>query len=87
MAVAGLLKDPFTCEPYEPQIVGQERKILLGKKSGLVSVSYKVKDLGLSVPEDRFPEILVQVKEAAVNKRRALTDDEFKAVTEAVLLQ
>lgn len=80
MVVAGLLQDPFTAESYEPELVGQKRQVLLGKKSGLVSISYKVKEMGLSVPEDSFPEMLNRVKHAAVNKRRALTDDEFKAL-------
>jgi isopropylmalate/homocitrate/citramalate synthase len=38
MVVAGLLKDPFTAEDYSPELVGQRRRIVLGKKSGLVSV-------------------------------------------------
>jgi isopropylmalate/homocitrate/citramalate synthase len=82
MVVAGLLQDPFTAEPYRPELVGQQRTILLGKKSGLASVSYKVEQLHLSVPEDRFPEILARVKQAAVSKHRALTDAEFKSIAE-----
>ena len=80
MVVAGLLQDPFTAEAYEPEIVGQKRQILLGKKSGLVSIAYKVKELALPVPEQSFPEMLNRVKQASVSKRRALTDDEFKTI-------
>ena len=80
MVVAGLLQDPFTAEAYEPELVGQRRQILLGKKSGLVSIAYKVKELALPVPEQSFPEMLDRVKQAAVNKHRALTDDEFKMI-------
>jgi isopropylmalate/homocitrate/citramalate synthase len=58
--------------------VGQHRQILLGKKSGLVSISYKVKEMGLPVREESFLEILIRVKQVAVSKHRALTDDEFK---------
>lgn len=84
MAVAGVLQDPFTAEPYRPELVGQQRKILLGKKSGLVSISYKVKEMGLPVPEERFPEMLTRVKQAALSKHRALTDEEFKAIADAI---
>ena len=55
MVVAGLLQDPFTAEAYEPELVGQHRQILLGKKSGLVSISYKVKEMALPVPEAELP--------------------------------
>lgn len=85
MVVAGVLQDPFTAEPYQPELVGQRRRILIGKKSGLVSISYKVTEMGLPLPEERFPEMLAQVKQTAVNKRRALTDDEFRALAERIL--
>ena len=85
MVVAGLLQDPFTAETYQPELVGQRRQILLGKKSGLVSISYKVKELGLSVPEQCFPEMLNRVKSEAVNKRRAITDDEFRQIANAMM--
>ena len=82
MVVAGLLQDPFTAEAYEPELVGQRRQILLGKKSGLVSISHKVKELGLPVPEESFPAILERVKVTAVAKHRALTDEEFMTLVD-----
>jgi isopropylmalate/homocitrate/citramalate synthase len=82
MVVAGVLQDPFTAEPYAPEVVGQRRQILIGKKSGLVSIGYKVKELGLPLAEAQFPEMLTQVKQAAVKKRGALTDDEFRALAD-----
>jgi isopropylmalate/homocitrate/citramalate synthase len=85
MVVAGLLQDPFTAEPYAPELVGQRRRILIGKKSGLVSISYKVKEMGLPISEERFPEVLTRVKQAAVDKHGALTDEEFKALVEGML--
>ena len=84
MVVAGVLQDPFTAEPYTPELVGQRRRILIGKKSGLVSIGYKVKEMGLPIAEERFPAILTRVKQAAVKKRGALTDEEFKALVEAM---
>jgi isopropylmalate/homocitrate/citramalate synthase len=83
--VAGVLKDPFTAEPYEPELVGQQRQIMIGKKSGLVSIAYKVKEMGLPIAKERFPEMLILVKQEAVKKHRALTDKEFEALAEAML--
>lgn len=80
MVVAGVLKDPFTAEAYEPEIVGQRRQILLGKKSGLVSIAYTLERLGLSAPVERHPTILEKVKELAVAKGRAIDDDEFRSI-------
>ena len=85
MVVAGLLQDPYTAEAYEPELVGQKRQILLGKKSGLVSIAHKVKELALPIPEQSFPDMLNRVKQLAVSKHRALTDDEFKALANELI--
>lgn len=80
MVVAGVLKDPFTAEAYAPEIVGQTRQILVGKKSGLVSIAHKVGLLGIDVDDAAFPDILNAVKVEAGRQGRALTDDEFRAI-------
>ena len=83
--VAGVLQDPFTAEPYDPGLVGQQRRILIGKKSGLVSIAYKAKEMDLAIAPQRFPELLMRVKQAAVKKHGALTDEEFEALVETML--
>jgi len=80
MVVAGVLKDPFTAEPYSPEIVGQTRQILLGKKSGLVSIEHKLKELGLTADGDRSQALLERVKAVSTRKRRAITDAEFREI-------
>ena len=51
-AVAAQFHDPPAIEPYASELVGAERGIVLGKKSGLDSIRIKVAELGLDVPED-----------------------------------
>ncbi|MWD28702.1 hypothetical protein E0K89_014550 [Aquicoccus sp. SCR17] len=80
MVVAGLLKNPYTAEAYDPALVGQERAIVVGKKSGVASVAYKVETLGLDVDEAQFPAILERVKEIAVERHGPVTDDEFREI-------
>lgn len=79
-AVATQFHIPEAIEPYSADLVKAERKIVLGKKSGLDSVDLKCKELGLSiVPEQRAP-ILAEVKHRAIAKRGILTDDEFREI-------
>lgn len=80
MVVAGVLKEPFTAESYAPELVGQKRQILLGKKSGLVSVAYKLKTLGLTVPDEQHAAILERAKELATRLGRHLDNDEFRSL-------
>ncbi|WP_197089163.1 LeuA family protein [Puniceibacterium sp. IMCC21224] len=80
MVIAGLLKNPYTAEAYDPSLVGQQRSIVVGKKSGLASIAHKVDTLGLTVSEDQFPAILQKVKETSVSRHGPVTDDEFREI-------
>jgi isopropylmalate/homocitrate/citramalate synthase len=77
-AVASQFHDPPAIEPYSSDLVGARRGIVLGKKSGIDSIRIKVEELGLDVPEERYPDLLAQVKRRGVSKRGILSDDEFR---------
>ena len=77
-AVASQFHDPPSIEPYSSELVGAERKIVLGKKSGLDSIRIKAEELGLDVPEERRAEVLARVKELGARKRGLVSDDEFR---------
>jgi isopropylmalate/homocitrate/citramalate synthase len=76
-AVASQFHDPPSIEPYSSELVGAERKIVLGKKSGADSIRIKVEELGLDVPEDKRAELLARVKELGARKRGLVTDEEL----------
>jgi isopropylmalate/homocitrate/citramalate synthase len=77
-AVANQFHIPEAIEPYSAEMVSAPRRIVLGKKSGLVSIKLKVEELGLDVPEDHFPDLLARVKRDATAAGRLLSDDEFR---------
>ncbi len=77
-AVASQFHDPPSIEPYSSALVGAERGIVLGKKSGLDSIRIKAEELGLDVPEAARAELLAKVKELGTRKRGLVTDDEFR---------
>ena len=82
-AVASQFHDPPSIEPYSSELVGAERGIVLGKKSGIDSIRIKAEELGLEVPESRRAELLAQVKELGARKRGLVTDEEFRAMVQA----
>jgi isopropylmalate/homocitrate/citramalate synthase len=84
-AVAAQFHDPPAIEPYASDLVGAERGIVLGKKSGLDSIRIKVAELRLDVPEDRFPQLLEAVKRAGTKKAGLVTDSEFRRLASRVL--
>ena len=84
MVVAGVLKDPFTAEPYRPEIVGQTREIVIGKKSGLASLRYKIDQLGMQLPDEVLAQLLQVVKTESIRLRRSLADDELIVLATSV---
>jgi len=79
-AVASQFHIPEAIEPYSAELVSANRKIVLGKKSGLDSIDLKAKELGLTIPADQRASILAAVKQRAIAKRGLLTDDEFRQI-------
>jgi isopropylmalate/homocitrate/citramalate synthase len=82
--VASQFHVPEAIEPYSADLVGAERRIVLGKKSGLDSIDLKARELGLDIPADARPAILAEVKKRAIAKRGLLTDAEFRQIVKGL---
>jgi isopropylmalate/homocitrate/citramalate synthase len=76
-AVASQFHDPPAIEPYSSTVVGAERRIVLGKKSGLDSIRIKAAELGLELDDETQRDLLARVKELGTRKRGLVTDEEF----------
>jgi isopropylmalate/homocitrate/citramalate synthase len=76
-AVASQFHDPPAIEPYSADVVGADRKIVLGKKSGLDSIRIKAAELGLDLDGEAQRDLLARVKELGTSKRGLVTDEEF----------
>lgn len=72
---------PLEISPFLPEFVGAEReKMVVGKKSGRDSITYKLKELGLSASEGKIDDILIRVKKTGIQLKRALSDEEFISI-------
>jgi isopropylmalate/homocitrate/citramalate synthase len=60
--VAAILRDPSCYEPYDPELVGAERQLVLGKTSGRAAVRYVAERLGMTLDEDDCRAILRELK-------------------------
>lgn len=79
-AVAAQFHDPPAIEPYASELVGAERGVVLGKKSGIDSIRIAVERLGLDLPEDQHAELLRAVKQRGTETRGLVGDDEVRAL-------
>lgn len=82
--VHGLKANTATYEPITPELVGRERRILLGKHAGRASVELAMKELGLVADDKQINEITKRVKEVG-DKGKRVTDADFEKIAEVVL--
>jgi isopropylmalate/homocitrate/citramalate synthase len=78
--VQQLLTSPESVEPYDPSLVGLERSVVLGKKSGRYSVQHALDKLGLQATEEEIDEALQTIKQISREQRRLIDDDEFRSI-------
>jgi len=82
--VHGLIADTSTYEPIEPETVGRQRKIVLGKHAGKSSVILALKELDLNVDDKQLNEIVVRIKELG-DRGKHVTDADLETIAETVL--
>ena len=80
-----VIKTPLAMFATDPKFTGREGKIVLGKKSGKLSVKYYLEKLGIkNVSEEQTMEIVKMVKKLGINKRTLLNEEEFKNIVKEV---
>ena len=80
-----VIKTPLAMFATDPKFTGREGKIVLGKKSGKLSVKYYLEKLGIkNVSEEQTMEIVKKVKKLGINKRTLLNEEDFKNIVKEV---
>lgn len=77
---AGIEKAAETYEPFAPELVGQSRKLHLGKHSGRKAVERKLIELGISCSEWEPEELLERIRKKSIELKRSLKDEEIRLV-------
>ena len=76
----GVLRNPLTYEPYPPELVGNKRRLTIGKHSGRAIVRYKIQELtGRTPSEEQVLAVLSKIKKIYEGGRKAsLREEEFR---------
>ncbi|MEM3517136.1 MAG: isopropylmalate synthase, partial [Candidatus Bathyarchaeia archaeon] len=82
----GVLNNPLTYEPYPPELVGNKRRITIGKQSGKAAIKYKIEELtGLTPTENQLTEVKKKIEEIYASGRKAsLKEDELKKILKEI---
>jgi isopropylmalate/homocitrate/citramalate synthase len=78
----GVLNDPWTYEPYPPELVGNTRRLTIGKQSGKGIIKHKITEITGKTPDDQtLMAVVERVREVYERGRRAsLKEEEFKKI-------
>ena len=80
----GLAGDPATYEPFTPALVGNTRKMLIGRKVGRRSVACCLRRLGLPEPNaGTLTRLTGEVRTLAADLKRPLDDHEIISLVES----
>lgn len=74
---SGVLVNPETYELFKEKDVGLERKVILGKYSGVSTIIYKLNTLGFKISRKEAEELAEIIRDKAVSLKRALFDSEI----------
>ncbi|MFW5938556.1 MAG: 2-isopropylmalate synthase [Halanaeroarchaeum sp.] len=79
----GTLKDERMYEPFPPEEVGRERRLVLGKHAGRAGVAAALAEHDISVDDEALAVIVSRVKEIGERGKR-VTDTDLLAIAEDV---
>jgi isopropylmalate/homocitrate/citramalate synthase len=82
-----VVKEPLAMFGTHPALTGRKGEVVLGKKSGKLSITYNLEKLGITDADDEaIGEMLKRVKDKGIEKRGLLTDEEFREIVDGVLV-
>ncbi len=81
--VDAVLEEPLTYEPFLPELIGHQRRIVLGKHSGCRAVRAKLTECGIEVSKDELCKIVEEVKMQR-EKGKYINDELFNEIVRSV---
>lgn len=79
----GVLKDPRTYEPFDPAIIGRERRIVIDKYTGKRAVESRLEEYGVTVSAEELDRITEAIKNIG-DTRKFLFDADIVEIAENV---
>lgn len=73
----GAIKDPKNYEAFDPDVVGLQRQIVIGKHSGKAGIINKFKEYNIELNDEEAQGVLEMVRAASVRLKRTLFDKEL----------
>jgi len=89
--VSGLLRDPANYQALDPQELGRQHRLVLGKHSGVAAVIWAYREMGMSISDVQARAVLARLRSFSAQTKRSPGSDELRrfyretlAIVEAV---
>jgi len=89
--VSGLLRDPANYQALDPEELGRQHRMVLGKHSGVAAVIWAYREMGITIPDVQARAVLARLRSFSAQTKRSPGSDELRrfyretlAVVEAV---
>jgi len=79
----GVLKDPRTYEPFDPSIIGRERRIVIDKYTGKRAVASRLEEYGVTITAEELDQITEAIKRIG-DTRKFLFDADIIEIAEHI---
>ncbi|MGC2288601.1 MAG: homoaconitate hydratase [Thermoplasmata archaeon] len=66
----GILAHTLTYEPVQPEILGRQRRMILGKHTGKAALVEKLKERGMALPDPVLVDLLQRLKSSAEHRSK-----------------
>lgn len=80
----GVLSNPLTYEPMEPELVGRRRWLKAGKLAGRHGIKAQLEEIGITTNDEQLATIVSRIKEYG-DKGRSLVDSDIEAIALSVI--
>jgi homocitrate synthase NifV len=76
--VDGLIKNPLNYQGFDPDEVGREHRMVLGKHSGSRAVRQEYAKLGIALTDPQADDMLARIRDHAVAKKRSPDSEDLR---------
>ncbi|HYE81413.1 MAG TPA: 2-isopropylmalate synthase [Clostridia bacterium] len=85
IGIEQVLNYPLAMFNMDPKMVGTKARVMYGKKSGLASVKVRLEELSLTACDAEQKVMLEKIKQAGIDKKGPLSDQEVDGIIKGVL--
>lgn len=84
--VYGVMKNSRVYEPFSPEDVGLQRRLILGRQSGISFLEFLLRKFGLQITDGEMHQLLKKIHQMVIKQKRPVNYQEFMQLCQKEVL-